>query len=149
VFKGGEKPLFLIGEVTDKALNSFDIKKDFLTSPIIYFEFYFRNISSPAKKYSAPPTVPASLRDLSIVIKEDVRFTEVEKKILSLGVETLEKAVLIDLYRGAQVEKGKKSMSFRLFFRGRETLIHSDIDAQLDRILKALAEAFGAELRQK
>jgi len=47
------------------------------------------------------------------------------------------------------VEKGKKSMSFRLFFRGRETLIHSDIDAQLDRILKALAEAFGAELRQK
>jgi len=149
LFKEGGKPLFMIGEVTDKALNSFDIKKDFLTSPIIYFELYFKNLPSAAKKYSAPPTVPASMRDLSILIKDDVSFADVEKKIFESGALNLEKAVLIDLYRGAQVEDGKKSMSFRLFFRGKETLIHSDIDAQLARILKALGDAFGAELRKK
>ncbi|MEA2081888.1 MAG: phenylalanine--tRNA ligase subunit beta [Elusimicrobiota bacterium] len=149
VFKKGGNTVFLIGEVTEKALNSFDVKKDFLTSPIIYFEFYFKNLPDAAKKYSPPPTVPSALRDLSILIKEDVRFGDVERKIFSCGAENLEKAVLLDLYRGKQVQGGKKSMSFRLFFRGKETLIHSDIDHQVAKILRVLSDNFGASLREK
>ncbi|MCD6311138.1 MAG: hypothetical protein J7M11_01625, partial [Elusimicrobia bacterium] len=136
VYKQGEKSVFLIGEMSEKALSSFDIKKDFLASPIIYFEFYFKNLPGTRKKYSPPPVVPSAVRDLSVLIKEDVSFGDVEKKIFSCGAENLEKAVLIDLYRGKPVEEGKKSMSFRFFFRGKETLIHSDIEQQVAKILK-------------
>ncbi len=149
VFKDGEKSIFMIGEMSGKALNSFDIKKDFLTSPIIYFEFYFKNLSHACKKYSAPPSVPSAARDISILIKEDVSFADVEGKIFSCGAENLEKAVLIDLYRGKPVEEGKKSMSFRLFFRGKQTLIHSDIEQQVSKILKVLSDNFSASLREK
>jgi len=139
----------MIGEVSEEALNSFDIKKDFLTSPIIYFEFYFKNLSVTEKKYSPPPSVPSASRDLSVLIKEDVGFADVERKIFSCGAENLEKAVLIDLYRGKPVEEGKKSMSFRFFFRGKDTLIHSDIEQQVLKILKTLSDNFGASLREK
>ncbi|MBU4134267.1 hypothetical protein KKH42_02970, partial [bacterium] len=149
VFKDGDVSLFMLGEVSEQALNSFDIKKDFLAAPIIYFELYYKNIKQADKKYSTPPAVPSAARDISILIKEDVIYGDVEKKIFSCGAENLERAVLIDLYRGKPVEDGKKSMSFRLFFRGKETLIHSDIEPQVSKILKILAADFGASLREK
>ena len=55
---------------------------------------------------------------------------------------------LFDVYRGAQVGEGKKSMAFSLTFTPHEKAISpEDADGYVKRILKALHEKLGLELR--
>ena len=60
---------------------------------------------------------------------------------------TLETLALFDVYRGAQVAQGKKSVAFSLTMRAADrTLTDEEADAAIQRALQALA-ALGAQLR--
>jgi len=53
-----------------------------------------------------------------------------------------------DVYRGPQVGEGRKSVAFAVTFQSAErTLSDEDAAALRERIVAALAEQFGAELR--
>ena len=53
-----------------------------------------------------------------------------------------------DVYRGEQVGEGRKSIAFALSFQSPErTLTDEDAAALRERIVEALRERFGAELR--
>jgi len=145
----GERVLFLIGEVADEVLSSFDIKKDFLLGDVFYFEFYFKNISEREKIYTSPPVVPYVVRDLSIVVDEKIKYERIFEKIYKAHPQFLSRFCLIDIYRGPQVGEGKKSLSFRFFFQGKETLLQSDVEKQIQKILNLLSKEFGAKLREK
>ena len=55
---------------------------------------------------------------------------------------------LFDVYRGAQVGEGKKSMAFSLTLTPADKAIKpEDADAQIKRILRALSEKLSVELR--
>jgi phenylalanyl-tRNA synthetase beta chain len=56
---------------------------------------------------------------------------------------------LFDFYRGPGVEAGKKSLAILVLMQDTErTLTDADIDAARGRIVRLLAERFGATLRQ-
>ena len=60
----------------------------------------------------------------------------------------LENVELFDVYRGEQIEKGKKSVAFNIVMRNyEETMTTEQADAAMKRVLKALS-AMGAELRE-
>jgi hypothetical protein len=60
----------------------------------------------------------------------------------------LESVSLFDIYQGAQVGEGKKSMAFNLkFVADDRTLNVEEIDNAIKKVLKALNEKLGAELR--
>jgi phenylalanyl-tRNA synthetase beta chain len=53
-----------------------------------------------------------------------------------------------DVYRGEQAGEGRKSIAFRVSFQADDrTLSDDDAAALRERIVSALAERFGAELR--
>ena len=55
---------------------------------------------------------------------------------------------VFDVYRGDQVGPGRKSLAFRVVFQSPErTLTDEDAAALRARIVQALGEQFGAELR--
>ena len=55
---------------------------------------------------------------------------------------------IFDIYEGAQVGEGKKSVAFSIVFRASDrTLSDKEINTQFDKIVKGLGEEFGAELR--
>lgn len=59
----------------------------------------------------------------------------------------LEKVELFDVYRGEQVEKGKKSLSFSIAMRSYDhTLKDEEADSAMKKVWKAL-EAMGISLR--
>jgi len=147
-FKEG-KDIFLIGEVAHDVLSSFDIKKDFLLGEVFYFEFYFRNIGKREKIYISPPVVPHVVRDLSIVVDEKIKYERISERIYKAQPQFLSQFYLIDVYRGPQVGEGKKSLSFRFFFQGKETLLQSDVEEQIQKILNLLSKELGAKLREK
>lgn len=97
--------------------------------------------------YKPLPKYPATTRDLSLVCDDEIPVAELEKVIKKVVGKTLEKVTLFDVYKGQQIEQGKKSVSYSISMRSHEgTLTDEQADTAMKRVLKALAE-MGAELR--
>ena len=100
--------------------------------------------------YQALPKFPALTRDIAMLVKEDVTVKEIADIIKKNGGAYLEEAKLFDVYQGAQIEAGYKSVAYSITFRSAEkTLADADIADAMDKILKGLAEELGAQLRDK
>ena len=62
------------------------------------------------------PKYPAILRDISLVVDEDMAVGDIQKVIMAAGGDLLKSADLFDIYRGPQVGEGKKSVAFALVY---------------------------------
>ena len=70
-----------------------------------------------------------------------------EKAISAGGGALLEKISLFDVYKGAQIDKDKKSVAFNIVLRSKEgTLTDEQINGTMKKIMKEL-EKTGAYLR--
>jgi phenylalanyl-tRNA synthetase beta chain len=55
---------------------------------------------------------------------------------------------LFDIYRGSGVEKGRKSLAFRVVMQDTaRTLTDGEVDAAMARLTEILASRYGAKLR--
>ncbi|MEN3284187.1 MAG: phenylalanyl-tRNA synthetase beta chain [Solirubrobacteraceae bacterium] len=91
---------------------------------------------------------PALHLDLSVTLPEDVPAATVVATVREAGGELLDDVRVFDLYRGAQVGEGRKSLALALSFRAPDrTLTDEDVDPLRGRIVEALREALGGELR--
>jgi phenylalanyl-tRNA synthetase beta chain len=98
--------------------------------------------------YKSLPKYPAVLRDIAVVIDEDVASQSIIDIIEDNGGKLLEKVDFFDMYKGSQIEKGKKSMAYSLSFRASDrTLTDEDINKIFDKIVNKLEEGLGAQLR--
>jgi phenylalanyl-tRNA synthetase beta chain len=95
------------------------------------------------------PTVPASERDLALVVPTDTTAADLLAAIRKAGKPLLEQAELIDRYEGAQVEAGRCSQAFRLRYRdSARTLTDEEVEAAHGKVRAALERQFGAEQRR-
>ena len=86
---------------------------------------------------------------IGLVYQEDIEPLQekIEKAIRGAVGKILEKVTLFDVYKGKQIEDGKKSVSYSISMRSHEgTLTDEQADGAMKKALKALA-AIGAELR--
>ena len=99
------------------------------------------------KTYKPLPKYPATTRDLSIVCDDSIPAALLEKTISKAVGSILEKVTLFDVYKGEQIEKGKKSVSYSISMRSHDgTLTDEQADKAMNKTLEAL-KAIGAELR--
>ncbi len=97
--------------------------------------------------YKPLPRFPAVERDLALLCDEALPVAEIQKTIAKAGGKLLETVTLFDVYQGAQIADGKKSVAFSLYFRSADgTLSDSDIDPLLNKIFARLEEK-GCTLR--
>lgn len=100
------------------------------------------------RKYEGIAKYPAVNRDISMVIPKEILAGQIEEVIEHKGGSYLESYQLFDVYEGAQIKKGYKSMAYSIVFRAKDkTLEEADVASAMKRILKGL-EALDAELRQ-
>ena len=100
------------------------------------------------RKYEGIAKFPAVSRDVSMVMKKNILVGEVEKVFEAKGGQYLESYELFDLYEGAQIATGYKSVAYSLTFRAKDkTLEETDYAPAMEKILKALEE-MGIELRK-
>ncbi|MBQ4616780.1 MAG: phenylalanine--tRNA ligase subunit beta [Clostridia bacterium] len=97
--------------------------------------------------YKPLPRFPAVERDLALLCDAELPAADIEEAIRLGGGKLLESVKLFDVYQGAQIEAGKKSVAYSLWFRSNEgTLSDSDIEPALNKIFKKLEEK-GCTLR--
>ncbi|MFR3411063.1 MAG: hypothetical protein ACLTS1_00080 [Coprococcus sp.] len=100
------------------------------------------------RKYEGIAKYPAVSRDISMVMPKSILVGQVEEVIENKGGAYLESYKLFDIYEGAQIKAGFKSVAYSITFRAKDkTLEEADISAAMNRILKALEE-MGIELRK-
>ena len=105
-------------------------------------------LHSTDKKYVPLPKFPASTRDLAVICDEELPVAAIEKVIRAHVGKILEKIQLFDVYRGAQVPEGKKSVAYSLVLRAADrTLTVEECDKAMNAALAGLAE-IGAEIRK-
>ena len=100
------------------------------------------------RKYDGIAKYPAVTRDISMVVPKHILAGQIEEVISAKGGQYLESYVLFDLYEGAQIREGFKSVAYSTVFRAKDkTLSDAEVTEAMDRILKAL-EGMGIELRK-
>ncbi len=98
--------------------------------------------------YTPVPAYPAVERDAALLVADTVPAARVEAVIREAGGPLLERAFPFDLYRGAGVPKGVRSIGYRLRFRAPDrTLTDREVDEAFDRVLDRLKEDLGVERR--
>ena len=100
------------------------------------------------RKYTGIAKFPAVTRDISMVMPKSIMVGQVEEVIEKRGGKLLESYHLFDLYEGAQIKAGFKSVAYSIVFRGKDrTLEEADVSAAMEKILTEL-EGMGIELRK-
>ncbi|MBQ3093831.1 MAG: phenylalanine--tRNA ligase subunit beta, partial [Clostridia bacterium] len=96
---------------------------------------------SPLVLYKPLPRFPAVERDLALLCDAELPAAAIEATIRAAGGKLLEDVKLFDVYQGSQIETGKKSVAYSLWFRSSEgTLSDTDIEPALKKIFKKLEE---------
>lgn len=145
VLVGGEVVGWL-GEVHPAVLDRFEA-----SGTVVAFELDAARLIRAAKKarpFVDLPRFPAVEHDIAIVVDEAVTAERIEQALRSAGGKLLESVRLFDVYRGAGVATGKKSMAFALAYRAPDrTLTADEVDAAHDKLVRKALGAVGGELR--
>ena len=100
-------------------------------------------------EYKPLPKFPASTRDFSFVCDEELEVGKLSALIARAGGKLVENVELFDIYRGAQLGEGKKSVSFRVTLRASDrTLTVEEADKVSSKILSSLEHQLGLTLRK-
>ena len=135
----GENAISVFGEVHPDVVAEYDIDSRVYVAEIDLQALF--TVESPRIIYKALPRFPAVERDLALLCDVNKPVAEIERIIRKAGGKILDSVALFDVYQGAQIEAGKKSVAYSLKFRSPDrTLSDEDIDPVLTKIFKKLRE---------
>ncbi len=94
------------------------------------------------------PQFPGIERDLSLIVDESIRWDQVEGVVEACDLDRCVGHSMVGVFRGKQIEDGKKSVTLRMRFRDDErTLRHEEVDPQMDQLASRAISDLKAEIR--
>lgn len=113
----------------------------------INIDTVFENLNL-TKSYNPLPKYPSTSRDIALIVKDEVFVKQIEDIIKANGEDLVESYKLFDVYKGAQIEEGHKSIAYSITYRSKDkTLIDEDVAKVHEKILSELSEKLNANLR--
>jgi phenylalanyl-tRNA synthetase beta chain len=146
VVLGSQRSIGVIGEIDPKL-----VQFERVPFRVFAFELDLESLEGAFKTvpvYHQLPRQPAVARDLAVVVRTSVAYVDLVNVIQATAGPGLELIRLVDQYQGSQVAPGHQSLAFHMLFRDRErTLTAEEVAETMERIVGALKDRFGAELR--
>ncbi|MGC3980811.1 MAG: phenylalanine--tRNA ligase subunit beta [Steroidobacteraceae bacterium] len=133
------------------ALNPVASKALDLVYPAIVFELDFNaSFVSQVPEYKEISRLPSVRRDLALIVSESIRYSDIESVVRETVAELLKELTVFDVYQGAGLEKGKKSIALGLSLQDTShTLTEVEIEAAIARVVEQLGQRLDARLRDK
>jgi phenylalanyl-tRNA synthetase beta chain len=142
----GRDVFAVIGEVHPAVMENFDMPRRAVIAEINLQQLL--EMGKPMGEMKPLPRFPAMTRDLALVMEDSVNVGPLMSAMKKAAGNLLETIEMFDVYRGAQVGEGKKSVAFSLTFRASDrTLTDEEITKAMDKVQKTCAEKFEAVIR--
>lgn len=141
----GGKTLGIIGEIHPAVSRKYGIETPVYIAELD-FENVFLNIKSELK-FKELPKYPAVTRDIAMLVDKAVPVADIEAVIEKASGKMLETLTLFDVYEGAQIPDGKKSVAYSAVYRASDrSLTGEEVQTVFDKVVRKL-EGIGAQLR--
>ena len=99
-------------------------------------------------EYQPLPKFPAVTRDIAVLVDKAVTVVAMESSIQAAAKGLLKDVTLFDIYEGAKLPTGKKSVAFNLVLRADDrSLTAQEADDEVNLVLERLKKDFDAMLR--
>lgn len=135
-----------LGEINPGVKAAYEIETD-----LAFFDINFSKIIkliSGERKFKPLLKFPEVVKDLSIIINNNILWAEIEKEIFSIS-NLITKVELFDIYQSTRLGEDKKSLAFHItFYNPERTLISNEISLELQKIITALEKKFQATIRK-
>jgi phenylalanyl-tRNA synthetase beta chain len=141
-------PVVSLGAVSASKLKQFDIKQ-----PVWFADFNWLNLLGLLQKsdnfYKEIPKFPAVRRDLALVLDRKVKFEAVEAAAKTVKSPLLQQLNLFDVFESEKLGANKKSYAVSFTFQdAQKTLTDKEIDAVMEKLVKAFEGQLQAEIRK-
>ncbi len=141
----------VIGKLANEITAELKLHKDSKTHHTIFLgEVDYEKMMSHAAasfRYKPISAWPAVIRDLALTVDEERTCGEMMSEI-ARACKQVTDVELFDIYRGAQIGLGKKSMAFKIRFESDDHPLQTEeVDRAIKKILGNLKFKLGAELR--
>jgi phenylalanyl-tRNA synthetase beta subunit (EC 6.1.1.20) len=138
--------LGIMGEIHPHVLENYDLSERAYVADLDYN--ILLQLAREDKKYKAIPKYPAVERDIAVLVSDEITSMQIENIVKETAGHLLESVKMFDMYKGKQITEGYKSVAYELIFRAEDrTLIDEEVNKIFNKVLKALEEKIGAQLR--
>ena len=142
----GETEIGVLGQIHPLVAANYDVDTELYCAELSFDALVAAKGSDP--EYVPLPKFPAVTRDIAVLVDTAVTVGDLEGCIQSAAKGLLKEVALFDIYNGANLPAGKKSVAFNLVLRSDErSLTAQEADDEVKVILDALEKGFGATLR--
>ena len=138
------RPVGWIGELHPRWQQKYDLP----LAPVVFEIEYEALAASALPAYREIPKVPPVRRDMAALFDESVSHSAVIDVLRRAAPPIVSDVRLFDVYRGKDLENGKKSLAFMVLFQDtRKTLTDVEVESALGGLRETLQERFDAKLR--
>ncbi len=133
------------GTLSERVRKIYDVDK-----PVYYAELSIEKLAKHAQKsikFNELPKFPSSPRDLTLIVPDDLKADAIINRIKEMAGDLAVKIEVFDYFKGGNISKGKKSLSFRIDYQAKDrTLQNEEVNKLHFSIIDSLNHLFGAEL---
>lgn len=122
-----------------------------LTYPVVLFEIeLLEGLAARVPQFQEISKYPAISRDIAVIVDEAVTVEALRQLVREQAGALLKDLALLSVYRGQQIEKGKKSIALGLNLQDTSrTLTDQDADALVSQVVASLSREFNATIRDR
>ncbi|MBI1971223.1 MAG: phenylalanine--tRNA ligase subunit beta [Candidatus Wildermuthbacteria bacterium] len=135
--KIGGKEVGFLGEVSPSITSNIQTQRS-----IAAFELDLEKVFQLAleeREYRPPSRFPAVLRDIAVLIPQEVKVEDVLNIMETVGGKLVADIDLFDMYEGPELPEGKKNLAFHIVYQSEErTLTNREVGEAHNNIIKAL-----------
>ena len=136
-----------LGMIKPNILERLDIQ-DFIFAAEVELDLLFTQSKKTQKRYIPIPLYPEVMRDISVMLKQDISIGDIIKKIKISKIPYLIELNLKDYYLGKQIPAGYKGLTLSCIYQAADhTLTAQEIDSAHQRVLDILRTEFSAQQR--
>ena len=147
VLLAGGRAVGTLGRLADEVAAAYKFKQAVYVAEVDFAALLTAGESSV--RYAPLARFPSVMRDVSLIADRRVTFAELRRAVLELNLEQVRRVVLVYVYEGERVPEGQRSVTLRLEYRADDrTLRDEEVDELHSRIVGALGEKFGAQLKR-
>jgi phenylalanyl-tRNA synthetase beta chain len=145
VFVNGAE-IGVLGQIHPLVANNYGVDTELYCAELSFEALFAARGADP--EYQPLPKFPAVTRDIAVLVDNEITVGALEECIQGAAKGLLKEVKLFDIYKGANLPEGKKSVAFNLVLRADDrSLTAQEADDEVKAVLEALEKAFGAALR--